>query len=233
MKQFGGFPARMEFTPLPSPFLSAVLPDITDIIELKVILYALAALYRKKGHPRFITLEDLRQNAGLVASLPEPADESVARAMRSAGERGVFVKVGVEIGGQTTGIYLLNTPSDREAALKIASGEIKLSGMKVSGQAPVKPVAEPDAFRLYEQNIGMLTPMIADELRAAEKTYPEGWLQDAIREAVNQNKRKWSYISAILERWSAEGRTDGTYQRDSQAGPDKYRGQKYDHMVRR
>jgi DNA replication protein DnaD len=24
--------------------------------------------------------------------------------------------------------------------------------------------------------------------------------------AVNQNKRKWYYISAVLERWSAEGK---------------------------
>ena len=40
--------------------------------------------------------------------------------------------------------------------------------------------------------------MIAEELREAKKTYPEAWLRDAIREAANHNKRKWSYISAIL-----------------------------------
>jgi DnaD/phage-associated family protein len=79
----------------------------------------------------------------------------------------------------------------------------------------------------------MLTPMIAEELREAEKLYPETWIRDAIKAAVNQNKRKWSYISAILERWSAEGRSDGTYQRDSKTDPDKYIKGKYGHMVRR
>ena len=30
----------------------------------------------------------------------------------------------------------------------------------------------------------MLTPLIADELREAEKQYPESWIKDAIKEAV-------------------------------------------------
>jgi len=57
---------------------------------------------------------------------------------------------------------------------------------------------------------------------------------DAIKEAANQNKRKWSYISAILERWAAEGRSDGTYRRDTKkTDPDKYIKGKYGHMVQR
>ena len=31
----------------------------------------------------------------------------------------------------------------------------------------------PNIFTMYEENIGLLTPMIAEELRDAEKTYPE------------------------------------------------------------
>ena len=92
----------------------------------------------------------------------------------------------------------------------------------------------PDIFSLYEQNIGMLTPIIADELREAEKLYPQGWIKDAIKEAVNHGKRKWSYVLAILERWSVEGRSDGAYQRDSKKrDPDKYIKQRYGHMVQR
>ncbi|HUT96533.1 MAG TPA: DnaD domain protein, partial [Dehalococcoidales bacterium] len=92
----------------------------------------------------------------------------------------------------------------------------------------------PDIFSLYEQNIGMLTPMIAEELRDALKVYPENWINDAIKEAVSNNKRKWSYISAILERWTTEGRDDGTYRGDSKkTDPDKYIKGKYGHMVGR
>ena len=136
--------------------------------------------------------------------------------------------------GASEDVYFLNTESNRQIVAKIQNGELKLSGLKAKGQAYVETEEPPDIFTLYEQNIGMLTPMIADELREAEKLYPQDWIRDAIKEAVNQNKRKWSYISAILEHWSAEGRSDGTYQRDSKkTDPDKYIKGKYGHMVRR
>ena len=67
----------------------------------------------------------------------------------------------------------------------------------------------PNVFVLYEQNIGMLTPMIAEELRDAEKHYPEDWIPEAFREAVELNKRSWRYVLRILERWRAEGKDAG------------------------
>jgi len=76
--------------------------------------------------------------------------------------------------------------------------------------------------------------MIAEELREAEKLYPVTWIRDAIKEAVSLNKRNWRYVAAILERWSAEGKGDGTYRRDfKKTSPDKYIKGKYGHMVRR
>jgi DnaD/phage-associated family protein len=118
---------------------------------------------------------------------------------------------------------------------KIQNGELSLSGLKAKGQTYTELEELPDIFTLYEQNIGMLTPMIAEELREAEKLYPLNWIKDAIKEAVALNKRSWRYIAAILERWSAEGRSDGTYRRDStkKEGPDKYIQGKYGHMVGR
>ena len=67
-------------------------------------------------------------------------------------------------------------------------------------------VERPNIFVLYEQNIGLLSPLIADELRDAADRYPADWIESAFREAVQHNKRKWSYIRAILRRWEAEGR---------------------------
>jgi DnaD/phage-associated family protein len=67
-------------------------------------------------------------------------------------------------------------------------------------------VERPNIFVLYEQNIGLLSPLIADELKDAADQYPAEWIEAAFREAVLQNKRKWSYIRAILKRWATEGR---------------------------
>ena len=236
MTQFNGFPARMEFTPLPNLFFSALLPQIDDITELKTTLYVLAALYRKKSYPRFVTFSELSASPELMDSLKEegkPAEEALRAALNMTVGRGTLLHIELDSGGVTEDVYLLNNESNRQVLARIRNGELKLSGLKAKSQAYVDTEKQPDIFTLYEQNIGMLTPMIADELREAEKLYPESWIGDAIREAVNQNKRKWNYISAILERWAAEGKGDGTYPRNNKKGPDKYFKQKYGHMVQR
>ena len=71
----------------------------------------------------------------------------------------------------------------------------------------------PNIFVLYEQNIGTLTPMMAEELMEAEKSFPAEWIEDAFREAVKSNVRKWRYVQSILETWADEGRGDETSQR--------------------
>ena len=66
--------------------------------------------------------------------------------------------------------------------------------------------ARPNIFTLYEQNIGVLTPMIAEELKDAEKEYSAEWIEEALKIAVEQNARKWSYVQKILGRWQTEGK---------------------------
>ena len=237
MKQFTGFPAKMEFTPLPSFFFSTLLPQISDMAELKATLHLLGALYRKRGYPRFITYRELLANRSLMRGLKEgaaPPEEVLRQALEMATKRGTFLHLVLDRDGVPEDIYFLNTDSDRRAMAKIQNGELALAGLKTGGLAPVDTEEQPDIFTDYEDNIGMITPRIADELREAEKLYPKTWIRDAIKEAVNQNKRKWSYISAILERWLSEGKDSGTYKRHlKKTDPDKYIKGKYGHMVRR
>jgi len=236
MKQLTGFPAKMEFTPIPNFFFSAILPQINDISEIKTTLHVLAALYRKRGYPRFVTYGELLGDASLMSNLRGGAkspDEVLRKALEMATQRGTIIHMVLDRDGASEDVYFLNTESDRRIVAKIQSGELRLSGLKAVGQTYAEVEEQPDIFTLYEQNIGMLTPRIAEQLVDAEKVYPESWIRDAIKEAINQNVRKWSYISAILERWSAEGKSDGTYQRYSKTDPDKYVKGKYGHMVQR
>jgi DnaD/phage-associated family protein len=136
--------------------------------------------------------------------------------------------------GMPEDIYFLNTESDRQTMAKIQNGELSLSGLKAKEQTPIETEELPDIFTLYEQNIGMLYPMAAEELRDIEKLYPASWIRDAFKEAVLHNKRSIKYIAKILERWSAEGKSNGTYRGDfKKTDPDKYIKGKYGHMVRR
>ena len=238
MEQFKGFPARMQFTPLPNLFFSRLLPQISDIIELKTTLHILGVLYRKRGYPRFVSYSELTASKSLMSSLSGmkmPPETALRNALEMATQRGTLFHLSVDRDGNPEDAYLINDEPSRLAMAKIESGELQLPGVR--GRAAISPPTEavPDIFTLYEQNIGMLTPMIAEELREAERLYPESWIRDALKEAVASNKRNWRYIAAILERWSAEGKGSGTYQRDSakKTDTDKYIKQKYGHMVRR
>jgi len=237
MQEFTGFPAKMQFTPVPNLFFSRLLPQISDMAELKTTLHILETLYHKRGYPRFVTYRELLANKSLMSSLGQitkPADELLHNALEMATKRGTILHITLDKDGKGEDIYFLNTESDKQVIAKIQSGELHLPGLKAERQAYIETEELPDIYTLYEQNIGMLTPMIAEELREAESLYPETWIRDAIKEAVNQSKRKWSYIAAILERWATEGKGDGTYRRDfKKTDPDKYIKGKYGHMVKR
>jgi len=80
------------------------------------------------------------------------------------------------------------------------------------------PERQGSVFQLYEENIGPITPLIAEELKEAEELYPYEWLEEALREAALLNKRSWRYASRILERWATEGRTREKAGRDPGEG---------------
>ncbi|MBU2177670.1 MAG: DnaD domain protein, partial [Gammaproteobacteria bacterium] len=65
-------------------------------------------------------------------------------------------------------------------------------------------------IKCYEDNIGMPTPHIYEELKILCDEYPEDWIDSAIREATAQNKRSLSYFKAILKRWQVEGKGNST-----------------------
>jgi DnaD/phage-associated family protein len=78
------------------------------------------------------------------------------------------------------------------------------------------PAEPPNVFKLYEENIGPLTPLIADALKDAEEIYSAGWIAEAIDLAAKNNKRSWKYAEAILKRWKEEGRAEKQNRRDHQ-----------------
>ena len=70
-------------------------------------------------------------------------------------------------------------------------------------------LASTSIFKIYEENIGLVTPLVAESLAEAEKRYSSQWIVEAFKLATTRNKRSWAYISRILERWFIEGKTYG------------------------
>jgi DnaD/phage-associated family protein len=230
MTAFNGFPSRMSYTAVPNIFINNVLPQIDDIGELKVTLYIMETLYNKKGYPRYVSFSELAANTSLMSNYKqteEPLNELTA-ALKLAMEHKIILGLSTEDGD----IYFLNTEADRQSVSKIKTGELKITGINNVIDDTVDVEQPINIFSLYEENVGMLTPMIAEGLKDALELYPETWIADAIQESVKQNIRKLSYITAVLERWGKEGRSDGTYRRHfEEDDPKKYTSGKYGKFV--
>ena len=207
---FDGFPRGVRSIPVPSPIFGPLLEQIDDLVELKCTLRVIWLLHQKRGYPRFLTRGELaadrtmaRALAGEGVSAPLRIDEALARAVR----RGTLITGTLRHKGALQEIYALNTESDRGALSPLM--ETSDSNDVAHAETWEIDTERPNIFALYEDNIGMLNPMIADELREAEQLYPAAWIEDAFRESVSLNKRSWRYIARILERWDREGRRDG------------------------
>ena len=208
---FKGFPRRARSVPVPAPVFGPLLEQIDDLGELKCLLRVIWLLHQKKGYPRFVTLRELLADRTLVTVLGDggsPDHRSVERAVNRAVERGALATVTLDRNGVMDRLYALNTEPDRDALAKMAGSTVSAGPM--GGPEPWEGATQrPNVFAIYEDNIGMLSPMIAEELQEAEQLYPATWIEEAVREAVSQNKRSWRYIVRILERWEREGRSDG------------------------
>jgi DnaD/phage-associated family protein len=232
MKPFSGFPQKMRLTPLPNIFFSQLLPHIDDITELKVTLHLFWVLYGKRGYPKFVTYGELLGDRLLMIGVGSEA--ALRSGLEGAVGRGTIIDLNLEQHGRTEKLYFLNTGSDSEARNRIERGEIDVGVLPEEEPfiEDMETAEQPNIFTLYEENIGMLAPMIAEELKAAEQLYPVSWIDDAFREAVSRNKRNWKYIEAILKRWDSEGREYGASGRHSKADRDTIK-RTYGHLVKR
>jgi len=247
---FAGFPPGAQATPIPSLFFTRLLPRLADAVELGLAAYVFYLLHRKKSYPRFFTsdelaaerdlalfLERVRRDSSVPDDAVDPAESRRAlleRGLRSLAEAGLLVAVRAEGPDGVRDVYFLNTPTDRRAAERLRGGELKLPQWRPLPEAePVE--ASRSIYALYEQNIGPLTPLVAEELREAEELYPQEWLRPAFERAASRNKRSWRYVEAILKRWAAEGPDYAQAGRDTESTarrPGQFSG-KYRDLVQR
>ena len=220
--QFAGFPTSARATPVPNLFFSRLLPGIEKAEELVVTLYFFYAQGLQRRSPPFVTRRELAADGALVTALANlcdagsadtrPGDDGNAldRGLALAVERGSLLRVDARGDGRadrsadtrpSEELYLLATPYNRRAAQELAQADLRLE-RPLPEAAPAEPS---NVFALYEENVGAITPLIADELKDAEEHYPPQWIEAAFREAVSLNKRNWRYVHSILKRWEAEG----------------------------
>lgn len=200
-RQFEGFAhGQFGWLPLPPGFFSQWLPLIDDVDELKLTLFCLYALAQQPKHavPYLRRRHLSHENSPMATWTEEQLEAALARCV----VRGTLLVVEVVLQEQPELVYFINTPRGRSAVQQVLAGRWRPHDEGDAASAPVRP----NVYALYEQHIGLLTPLIADELKDAQEEFPSQWLEDAIKIAAENNKRHWKYVRGILNRWKIEGR---------------------------
>jgi DnaD/phage-associated family protein len=218
MSKFTGFTDSETFTQLPDTFFHRLLNEIEDLAELKLTLYALWRVAHIEG-----TFRALRATDFDATALGLSADE-ITRGLGKCVQRGSLLKVTRE----AESLFFLNTPRGRASAEAFAKGQWRESSKILSA-----PVERPNIFKLYEENVGALTPLIADMLKEAEGLYRPEWVEEAFTIAVKYNKRNWKYIEAILKRWKDEGKNGKKDRQDAVKSSDKYTESEFSDFFKR
>jgi len=210
MKTFAGFPiGKLAYTPLPDLFFGELLPLMDSLPELKVTLHVFWLIYRHRGARQYVRLGELLQDDVLLhglRGLSVPPEQALPDGLEAAVARGTLLCLIAAEGGER--FYFVNSGQGRRAFEQAQSGELDMAQGKTLLPA-VEPQPRPNIYVLYEQNIGLLQPIIAEELQEAERAYPQPWIEEAFRIAIENNVRNWKYVRRILERWATEGKDEG------------------------
>jgi DnaD/phage-associated family protein len=215
---FVGFPdTKLRPVKIPDLFFADLLPQIDDLAELKLTLHCFWLLNEQNGEYRYLRGEDLRGDRTLLASLTLDSDlrtpeAALKEALDRAVTRNTLLRLEVDMTPDqpngpiiTEDWYFINTVKGRQAIALIRQGRLREVQSALPDEARLR-IQRPNVFVLYEQNIGVLTPLIAEQLRDMEKSYAPEWINDAFEIAISRNKRHLRYIQHVLKRWETEGR---------------------------
>lgn len=220
-------PAPSRLVPLPAHFVAHILPQIVSIVELKVTLHVFALVTLQTVRPRRVSWDMLCDDEMLLQSLQVTAVHSrprdlLAEGLSAAVHHGTFIHVvRPDSHGRAVNWYLVRTATNEAWA---ARHDGVLDGAVVAPPLPV--------IAVYEQHIGVVSPMILAEIQQAQRRYPDTWIVDAIHEAVVANSHSWRYVAKILARWGRDGR-HGTAPTTVNLDADRYTDGTYGDLFRR
>lgn len=207
---FTGFSSPDQLIPIPETFFVELLPKIDDLAELKVTLFCMWALQQREGTQQYLLASDFSNHAPLIEGLrharPASPTDTLQDALQRAVTRGTLLHVRVsDTQNSELGVYLMNTERGRAMLAAFQDGRYTFDPAQQLALLPPRP----NLYRLYEQEIGPLTPLIAEALKDLEQEFPPEWIQEAVQIAVEGQARNLRYIRAVLDRWQKEGKRDG------------------------
>ena len=215
---FEGFPEQSTaMVRLPAVFFTRLLPQINELGQLRLLLYMFWHMEGQQKVVRSFRWGDLTSDPALMEMLG--GEDHLRSALNNLVNLGAVLTA--EMDWMDEVYYFFNSPQGRAAVQAIATGHWQ---EMQKDHHPIHLVDQaPNIFELYEENIGVITPMMAEILKEDEATYPAAWIEHAIQIAVSRNVRSWNYVQAILKRWQKEGFIDEQNRQDDSQDPESYR----------
>jgi len=206
MHKFDGFPRKGTLFSIPAVFFSELLPAIDDLSELKVTLYCIWAMQRQEGDHRYVRFSEVLADKHFTKTLdsnPNQRENKLRESFERAVIRGTLLHVQLEMQTLSDSFYFMNSEKGRWSVQMIE--EKRWFPNKASRPIELS-IERPNVFRLYEQNIGALTPITSDRLMDLLEDYSVEWIEEAIQAAVEHEARSLNYIISILERRAKGGK---------------------------
>ncbi len=215
MSDFQGFPGISKATTIPNLFFTAVLPELETPAELLAFLWVSRITQERTPGERFVTEDEVWAYPGARGSFDRlgAGREGLTLALEALVRRRALLALSLASADGEEQLYFVNNPASRRLIARARGGDLELRPAAII-QPTCDPGERPNIFRLYEEQIGTITPMVGDKLIEAEERYSPEWIAEAFREAAELNVRSWRYIERILIRWAEEGRSYETPGRD-------------------
>lgn len=192
-----------NYTQTPNDLFDEMLPEM-GYAELKVTLAAIRLTLGWHRDRAKLSLKKMMSMTGL-------SRQAVLDGAQRAEKRGILSRS--SDGGETEWVvYLLDHPglATRPHAVKLLDHPIPIKETEKKGKETVTaaaalPRVSPEVLEVYQNNIGLPTPVILDDLEQAERTYSAPWVVEALKETARARVKRFAYTQKILANWQANG----------------------------
>lgn len=208
LKSPGGFNTNTHLVALPRDFVSACVGLSGEAVLLLVHYFSICS--SAKDSVAYVEQEKLLEN---FSKWHGSQKQKAKTALDALLEKALLIPWREN----ETDYLIAGTPEGRFLYQNLSLGEKSLLE-ETSSNLSLED-ERPNIFKLYETHIGIITPMMAEQLKQDEIDFPAEWIEDAVREAVERNARNWKYVKAILLAWKERGRDkrDEGHQSDIEA----------------
>ena len=202
------FKTGQKMIPFPVQLFTEILPRLHNESQLRATLYTWYAIMSKGSGQRYFYLSQLLTDPVLLSWFTHLGGKNgIQRGLDQSCREGIFLQLQI---GEDDKILAPNDESGARLITDMKSESVAHHNQSrdSSPETNYERTVVSNVVEKYENEIGMLTPVIADMIAIAEQMYPTTWILEALDIAAQSNARSWKYVAAILARWKNEGKNN-------------------------